>query len=74
LARVTPIPLDQTQTSIGFSNMKILNVNGKLYCSFRRVKNINFRANYFNLASNRYYLLFAYGRIDSLGIIGILKI
>lgn len=62
-----PILLDQTQPSVGYSNMKIQTNSSILQCSFRRSKFVPNQDKYFDL-SESYYLLVAYGELNLFGI------
>lgn len=62
-----PELLTNESPQIGFSNINVNIVNGKLMCSFRRVNRLGSNLNrYFDSALN-YYLLFAKGYSDTNG-------
>ena len=57
-----PVLMDKAKPSLGFSHMKITNVNKKIICEFIRKNSMKNKQNYFDL-SKKYFVLFAHGRL-----------
>ncbi len=59
--------MDINNLSIGLINAKADLNNGKLKCSFSRMKTMSNIANYFDLSKESYFILTAYGELNSQG-------
>jgi hypothetical protein len=65
--KVQPLLLNSNNPVIGLSNSTVTTSNGWLICSFSRQISLPTQSNYFDL-NNPYYLLAAYGNLNSNGI------
>ena len=65
--RQSPL-MSQSNPAIGFSNMVSSFQNNVLTCSFTREKSMPNVTNYFDVGSQKYYILTADGNTDSNGL------
>lgn len=59
----TPALLDNSNPTVGLSDMHTKTTNGEITCTLTRQNSKSDTANYFDL-SKKYYLLFAYGKMN----------
>ena len=64
--KTNPVLLNSNKPLIGLTNIQVNIVNNWLYCSFTRQASLPAQTYYYDL-SNKYYILAAYGNLDSNG-------
>jgi len=62
-----PVLLDKEDSSAGLSEIEIEKTGNFVSCSFRRKKNLEGVESYFDLENESFYVLAAYGPLDSKG-------
>jgi len=62
-----PILLDEDDENVALSDKIVENRGNFLRCSFKRKKNLENEEKFFNLQKEKFFILAAYGRLDSKG-------